>query len=101
MYNHVKDWRSVTMPTPPNLNSTLSPMFAHGRQQKSSMVWLFGQQTTSNLMQKGYLYVQHMINNPSMHISLSKCPSQLGSIILGTTNHSQKSIFKANLFTKL
>ena len=33
--------------------------------------------------------VQYMINNPSLHISLSKCPSQLGSIILGTTKHSQ------------
>ena len=52
MYNHVKDWRNVKVPTAPNLNSTLSPMFAHGRQQKSLSVWLFGQQTTSNLLQK-------------------------------------------------
>ena len=72
MYNHVKDWRSVKVPTPLNLNSTLSSMFAHGRQPKSLSVWLFGQQTTTQSHAKRNLYVQHMISYPSMHILPSK-----------------------------
>ena len=89
-HTHVNDWQSVNVPTPPNLNSTLSPMFAHGRQYKEFfglVVW-----PTNNFpihAKMNHIYT-HMVSYPSMHYT-SKYPSLLDSIILGTINQPHKN----------